>query len=152
MAYTHTFIYAEETRNEAQPQGQKMTVVNPMLIFSPKYLPGQFSFSVAIGMLEVDLTKTHVFRYNLTGPNVEIGLIVDTGDVLIPSQENPRKLPIEMQGLFMGFDLRNVDLALEGKYISEVFLDGESIGTYPIYAKGMNTDEQKPAIGLTVSK
>lgn len=137
MAYISTFIYAEESRNEVHPKGQKMNIVNPLLIFSPKYVPGQFSFAVAIGMLEVDYSKPHTFRYFLRGPNAEQKPVVDTGDVMLPPQENPRNLPLEMQGIFMGFDLRNVELASEGKYISDVFLDGKSIGTCPIIVKGM---------------
>lgn len=137
MARVSTFIYAEESRNEVHPKGQKMNIVNPLLIFSPKYVPGQFSFAVAIGMLEVDYSKAHIFRYFLRGPNTEQEPVVDTGDVMLPSQGNPRNLPLEMQGIFMGFDLRNVELAIEGKYISDVFLDGESIGTCPIFVKGM---------------
>ena len=152
MVRVPTFIYAEESRNEVHSKGQKMNIVNPLLVFSPKYLPGQFSFSVAIGMLEVDYSQTHVFRYLLRGPKSEQEPIVDTGDVPIPSQLNPRNLPLEMQGIFMGFDLRNIDLEDEGKYISEVFLDGESIGTFPIFAKGMNVDVQKPTVGLSATE
>ena len=152
MARVSTFIYAEESRNEVHSKGQRMNIVNPLLIFSPKYLPGQFSFSVAIGILEVDYSQTHVFRYLLRGPKSEREPIVDTGNVPIPSQLNPRNLPLEMQGIFMGFDLRNIDLEDEGKYTSEVFLDGKSIGTFPIFAKGMNTDVQKPTVGLSAAE
>lgn len=152
MAYISTFIYAEESRNEVHPQGQKMNVVNPMLLFSPKYIPGQFSFAVAIGILELDYRQAHKFRYLLKGPDLTKEPLVDTGDAVIPSQENPRNLPLEMQGIYMGFDLRNVEFTCEGKYTSEVLLDGVSLGTYPIFAKGMNLDAQKPTAELSITK
>lgn len=152
MAHVTTFIYSEESRNEMHPKGQKMNIINPLLVFSPKYLPGQFSFSVAIGILEVDYSETHVFRYFLKGPNIEQEPLVDTGDIPIPTQPNPKNLPLEMQGIFMGFDLRNIELEDEGKYTSEVFLDGKSLGVYPIFAKGMNSNVPKSTIGITVTE
>ena len=152
MARVSTFIYAEESHNEVNPKGQRMNIVNPLLIFSPKYLPGQFSFSVAIGILEVDYSQTHVFRYLLRGPKSEREPIVDTGNVPIPSQLNPRNLPLEMQGIFIGFDLRNIDLEDEGKYTSEAFIDGVSLGLYPISIKGMNSDAHQSTVGPGVAK
>lgn len=140
MAYITSFIYSEETRHESIPNGQRVNLINPLIVFTPSFVPGQFSFAITVGLMEVELNKPHVFRYIFRGSNPEQPPIADTGDTQIPTQENTKDLPFEMQGLFVGFDLRNVVLSDNGKYYSEVFLDGQSLGTFPIFVKGLNSD------------
>lgn len=138
MAKISNFIYCESTINEATPQGNKIHIVSPLQVFLPMFIPGMFSFSVVVGIIDLDITKPHMFKYILTGPDDNDKPLIDTGEIPLPPQVNVKNLPDDFSGYMSGMDFRNVVMRKEGVYVSEVFFDGNSMGKFPIKAKAVD--------------
>ncbi len=135
MPYISTFMYCENTQIENTPEG-KMHITGPMHIITPMFIPSMFSFCVAFGVLDLSLDKQHSLRYIFKDPSGEI--VVDTNDIHLPIQELKIDLPKDMNGMLLNMDFRNIALRIEGEYKSEVFIDGQSLGVFPIKVKGMS--------------
>lgn len=135
MAKVSTFLYAENCRYDGN---RKLNIINPLQIFTPAFIPGQFSFAVAFGILGVDFSESRQAKYILRGPDGEI--IIDSGMFKIPIPDDPttHSLPDEMKGAFLNIDVRNAILKTEGVYNSEVYLDDVRLGVFPIQVKSLN--------------
>lgn len=137
MPHVSTFVYAEGLQMEHVPQaigGQRLHVISPMNYIVPQFVPCLFSFAVVFGIIDTDTTKSHVVRYKFFSPKHE--QIIDTNDVPLPPMLDNADLPVDMRGVMMNFDFRNVPFRYEGEYYSEVILDGTSLGKFPIKVKG----------------
>lgn len=141
MPYISTFVYAEDSNAELTPQGQKLHIINPQQIFLPMFVPGMFSFAVAFGILEVNTQESHRIRYVFYSP-VEGELpLIDTGEVVLPIVTEDNGVPIDMQGIMLNLNFRNVPFRLEGAYKSEIYLDGNLLGIFPIKVRGKERNE-----------
>lgn len=138
MPKISTFMYSEGAVNETVPNGQRLHIVAPLLIFTPMFIPGTFSFSVALGILGIDVDKDHIFQFKFKTPVTGEAPLIDTGEINFPriSDSSIYDLPLDMRGIMLNFGFQNVVFRNEGTYISEVFLDGESLGEFPIDVKG----------------
>jgi hypothetical protein len=137
MAKVSTFLYCEGVQNDVTPTGPKMHIIGPMQILTPMFIPSMFSFSVVIGIIDTNMKMPHKFRLLLKGPDEQI--IIDTGESIIPINNAKviPNLPEDMQGFMGSIDFRNVAIRQEGTYEIEVFFDDESMGKFPIKAKGV---------------
>lgn len=137
MPYLSTFVYCESSQQEVNPLGQtRLTIINPIQIFRPMFIPSMFSFGIVFGIMELDVSKQHTFRYVFRGPKDEEPLIIDTSEISLPQQPIESDLPEDMRGIMMNLDFRNVAIRNEGIYNSEIFIDGISLGKTPIKVKG----------------
>ena len=109
-----------------------------MHTMTPAFIPGMFSFSIVFGVLDVDLGKAHLLKCTFNSSIEEERLIVDTGDIplQILDQGIDKKLPKEMHGFIFAIDFRNATVRNDGNYYTEIFLDGNSLGKFPIIVKG----------------
>ena len=142
MPKVSMFVYAEGSQINVNPQGeQQILIINPQLVFTPMFVPGQFSFSINLGIMEIDLDVEHVVRLIFWGPNDKTKSLADTADtVRIPIQkDNPKKLPPDMRGLMLNMDFKNVILAENGTYLTEVYIDNVKFEEFPIKVKGQNS-------------
>jgi hypothetical protein len=145
MPYLSTFVYCEGITVTPQKSGQIVSLTNPQHIFTPDYIPGQFSFGISFGILDLDVkTKEYAARYVFKGPDGKI--IVDTQKIIL-SRDNvetpPFDLPNDMHGVIMNLDFRNVPLKEEGVYESEIFIDDISLGVRKIKIVGKNNHGYK---------
>lgn len=138
MAKVVTFMYCESSQNEMTPQGPKLHIINPMLVLTPAFIPGMFSFGVTIGVMDIDIEATHTLKFILKSPIEGEKNVVDTGDITLSIPKPAIDLPKDMHGLTMGMDFRNAPLKYEGEYTGEVYFDGVLIGEYPIKAKAVD--------------
>ncbi|EGT0681288.1 MULTISPECIES: DUF6941 family protein [Clostridium] len=132
MAKITTFLYCEST--QPGPNGA-VTLNGPMQIMTPKYIPSAFSFSIFIGIIDLDVTEPHniQFIFRNKDNNYEV---INTGKLNLQTPENGYKvLPKELRGIMANLDFRNAELKNEGEYITEVILDNNLIGEYPIYVR-----------------
>lgn len=134
MPYISTFIYCE---NANVGPNQKLHIEAPLLNFSPLFLPGMFSFSVAMGILDLDLSKDYTFQLLFFSPEKDEKPVVDTGLITLPKNQSdePSDLPKDAQGIMLNMDFRNVPLRHRGTYRTEVMLNGDKIGTFPIWVQ-----------------
>jgi hypothetical protein len=141
MPRISTFMYADGFGIQNLPQGQLALLTNPQHIFTPQFVPGQFSFSTIIGILDCDFTKEHRIRGIFKDPKGNA--VIDTGSttVIMPADPKKSNIPPELLGAILNFDFRNVVLSKDGEYETEIFLDDISLGTFPILVKGLNNNE-----------
>lgn len=143
MAKVSMFVYAEGSQMNVNQQGeQQILIVNPQIVFTPMYIPGQFSFSINLGISEIDLDIEHIVRLVFWGPNDKVKALVDTMDnARVPIQtSNPKNLPPDMRGLMLNMDFKNVVFSENGTYFTEVYLDNIKLGdNFPIKVNGQNS-------------
>ncbi|MCF8011302.1 MAG: hypothetical protein K9L17_14015 [Clostridiales bacterium] len=136
MPYVSTFVYTEDSSVDNSTQGkQRLSLINPQHIFRPAFVPGNFSFSIFFGILDLDMHKEHTLRYLFVAPENEQTLI-DSGETNVKPSETESDLPPEMQGVLVTLNFRNVPLRYEGIYNSKVIVDGYELGEFPIYVQG----------------
>lgn len=80
-------------------------------------------------------------RYKFISPDKSQTLI-DTKDIKVNIKKDPNLSP-ELQGFIAALDFRNTALPQNGTYLSQVLVNGECIGEFPIIVKGR---EQKLAL------
>lgn len=133
-----TFMYSEGTLHEPIPNGQRLHVVSPLITFTPVFIPGTMSFSVTIGLLDIDIEKEHTLQLKFISPILDEDAVIDTGVVDVPRNIDPSmfELPPDMRGIILNLGFQNVVFRHEGIYKTQVFFDGDSLGEYPIQVKG----------------
>lgn len=104
---------------------------------NPEYVPGLFSFSVIITVLDIDTSKEHKISVYLKAPNEE--LVVDLNDVTVPSMpKQDSNLPKEYLGLTVALDLNNVNFRTSGLYNLDIIIDNQRLSGKSIFVKGKN--------------
>ena len=127
MAKLHMLTYCEST----DVNNNKTIINNPLMSLNLKYIPGIFSFSISVGIIDVDLEKTHTFRAvvknSMTGEEV-----MSTPEFKVDGTDKDSKLPKELRGIILNVGFMNAEFTEEGQYITEVIFDGVNIGGNPI--------------------
>lgn len=112
--------------------GTAMHLINPQNVIRTPFIPNTYSFAVAFGVVGLDLQSSHTLSFQFINPQNEI--VIDTSEIRIPG--NPAEassLPIEAQGYTFNFNLRNVQLKFEGKYVGRVLINKNVIGEFPLF-------------------
>jgi hypothetical protein len=137
MAKITNFAYCENTQNEMTPSGPKLHLVGPMQVMLPMFIPGMFTFSIFIAIMDLDIEIQHNIKFIFRGPDSGEPPIFDTGEITLPGQIPVLNLPEDMRNLMLGLEFTNVVFRKEGIYSTDIFFDGELLGNYPIKAKGI---------------
>jgi hypothetical protein len=133
------FLYSDGVRQEIQNQQPSMSIINPRIVLTPMFIPGQHSFAATFGVIEIE--TGHTIQYTFKNQIGEEQLL-DSGKITLPDlPEDQLKLPPEMRNAVLCLDFKNVVFKENGTYISEIFYDGASIGIFPIQVRGVNTSE-----------
>ena len=134
MVKLNNIIFCLRTIN----MGEQGVTANTILsAITPEYIPGLFSFSVIISLLDLDCDGEHCFSVEFIAPNGETV-------INIPNQPMPKldldggNLPNEYKGINIAMEWNNVNLKTSGLYTLNIAYDGENIGTKSIYVKGKN--------------
>lgn len=140
MPYVQSFMYAESViglnmplANDPTKTEHKIQILGPLSTLKPTYVPGLFSFSFACNILAYDHTIAHTMRLCFLKEGSEV-ILVDTGVTDISANENTQEdiLPPHLRGVNFALDFKNVNIEELGMYITEVYLDDELIGSFPI--------------------
>lgn len=128
MAKIVSFVVSESINNMPAPQmGTVPMVVAPQIALRPQFIPGNFSFGMAVGVAEIDLHIVNKIRFVITAPDGSV--VQDSGDNELPIAPKDDTLPAEHQGFMMCIDIRNLAIPCEGKYSFAFYMNGECIGT-----------------------
>jgi len=131
------FLYSDGIRQEIQNQQPSLSIINPRVALTPMFIPGQHSFAVTFGVMEIE--TGHTIQYIFKSPSKK--QLIDTGQITVPVlNEDQLKLPQDMRSAMLGLDFKNVVFEENGTYVSEVLYDGESLSTFPIKVLGQNTN------------
>lgn len=114
-----------------------LNIVNPQLLLTPTYIPGNFSFCVVVGVQDVkpadSSTNTIKLKFELLTPK---GKLLQQSAADLP-MSNTQNIPEQYQGFLMSFDLRNLPIEEEGAYVLKLYVDDVLIGDkeIPIFKK-----------------
>lgn len=132
MAKIKNVIYCLNAKNEKNDGNTNANGILASIL--PEYIPGSFSFSTIIAILNFD-NKPCTINAKFYDPDDE--KLSETGLITLPPQENSYNLPDEYMGVNLSIDWQNVVFKKEGTYKTVIEMDGEKF-TFPIYAKGRN--------------
>ena len=102
---------------------------------SPEYVPGLFTFSVVMNILDVDTSIEHKLSIDFVAPNAENTIHIEGP---VPTFVDDSNLPKEYKGVTVAMDWNNVNFKISGLYTIKIYIDGELIQTKSIYVKGKN--------------
>lgn len=126
-------IFCLKATNSAETGVNADRIVN---VLNPDYIPGLFTFSIIVMILDYDVTQTHSLLLELSSPSNEQVVKLDT---IIPSiAGEPSNLPKEYQGVTFAIDCNNTNLKSSGLYKLTVTIDGLTVGEKEIFVKGKN--------------
>ena len=109
----------------------QMTLISPKPILRPHFIPGNFSFSLCIGMSGIRPTTQTKIGFYITDPH---------GDVVhkfysIPFEKDAKEedIPLEAQSIMLAMDIRNIPVKLEGEYKFVLYVDGQEADSHGFY-------------------
>lgn len=138
MATISSFMLCESSQNIPSGQGSVVQqLIGPITTLRPQYIPGNYSFSVSVGIIGVDMQKENSMRFVLKAPSG--AMLNDLGETPLPVAAVDSNLPKEYSGFVACIDFRNVVISEEGVYSLEVYINGESIGAkdIPVYGRSV---------------
>ena len=105
-------------------------------VINPEYIPGLFTFSIIVMILDYSVAEPHSLSLQLSSPSDEPVVILDT---IVPTiHGEPSNLPKEFQGLTFALDCNNTNFKTSGLYKLSLSIDGQLVGEKEIYVKGKN--------------
>lgn len=138
MAKITVFMLCDSINNIPIPSGGVLQqLVSPQLVLRPQFVPGTFSFGIAVGIQGVNLHIINRVRFTISDSHGEI--VQDSGISEFPPipEDVPETMPGEHQGFLMNMDIRNLVVHENGEYIFSIYINDELIGTQsvPIYQR-----------------
>lgn len=141
MAKITVFMLCDNIENIPLPTGsivQKLT--SPQMCLRPQFVPGNYSFGVAVGIQGIDFRTATKVRFTISDPD---GITVqDSGTSEFPPISEPiaGPLPTEYRGFLMQMEIRNMTILKEGAYSFSVYIDDELVGTQiiPVFRRGQD--------------
>ena len=131
MAKLVSFMMSAISQNVPNATGgtvQQLT--GPMIVLRPRHIPSEYSFAITIGINDFDLSKENILRIVLYSPSNDI--LLDTGNSTLPASPTDSNLPKEFQGAVLSMPIQNIEIATDGVYKLEVFMNNDSLGTQAI--------------------
>lgn len=113
-----------------QPGISSPQLTGPRSVLRPQYIPGAFSFGLAVGIIGVDTNVQNIARFKITNPGGTV--IHDSGDSVFPPIGINDPMPKEYQGFMLTLDIRNLPIEEEGVYTISLFINGANIGSMGI--------------------
>lgn len=119
------FMLGESVANVPTTNGTNPQLVNPVVVLRPAYIPGNFSFGVALGVQGVDsnANATNKIRFEILSPSGEV--VQNSPEITLPPHEEDLILPLEYQGLALTLDIRNMRIPEEGLYKFCFYVNGQ---------------------------
>ena len=105
-------------------------------VINPEYIPGLFTFSIIVLILDYDVSSKHSFSLRFTSPSNENVVSMDAPIPIMPVE--PSNIPDEYKGINFAIDCNNVNFKCSGIYKLTVQIDGKIIGEKEIFVKGKN--------------
>lgn len=119
--------------------GVLQQLVSPQIALRPQFIPGNFSFGVAVGVQGVNLHITNRIRFTISDSQGNV--IQDSGISEFPPlpENTPETMPAEYQGFLMNMDIRNLVIHKDGEYLFSLYVNDELVGTQsiPIFQRVM---------------
>ena len=102
---------------------------------NPEYVPGLFTFSVLIFLLDLEPGKELNLSVSFIDPNGDNAAYIESP---IQYEGDDSNIPQEHKGVNIGIDWKNVNLKVSGLYTLRVVVDGNTLSEKTIFVKGKN--------------
>lgn len=116
------FLYCKDAvmpPNEKEPH-----LIGPVHMLNPKFIPSEFSFTIAFGIMDFDYMKENTLSIAFKSPNGEE--LFQSGAIIVESPPEI-KLPPEFVGIQVNLGLKNIPIKEEGIHITEINWNGNII-------------------------
>lgn len=133
MANVSDVIFCLRATNDEE-QGASATTI--LTALNPEYIPGLFTFSVIIILLDIDTSMEHRLTVDFMDPHEKNVVHIDSELPVINNKES--NLPQQYKGLNVAMDWNNVNLKVSGEYTIIIAVDGSLLKEKNIYVKGKN--------------
>lgn len=112
--------------------GVLQQLISPQVALRPQFIPGNFSFGVAVGVQGINLHITNRIRFTISDPLGKV--IYDSGVSEFPPfpEDVPETMPEEYQGFLMNMDIRNLVIHENGEYLFSIYVNDELVGTQSV--------------------
>lgn len=120
--------------NSTNLPGQGACANTILSVLSPEYIPGLFSFSVIITLLDLSPDKKQKMRVVFKNDEEIVGELEGP----LPVFDEPCNLPQEYKGINLAIDWNNMNLKKDGIYTLSVYIDDEKVKDKEIFVKGKN--------------
>lgn len=131
MAKITTFMYCEGV--ERLPDDAKISIMNPLQVLTPLFIPSMYSFAITVGVIDFDTEVNNEIRITF-GSTCDEHNLVDTGIIPIQAHSAEGTLPKHLRGFIANMEFKNVVFKEEGEYDTTIYFNDEEIGKFPIYA------------------
>lgn len=133
MAKVTMFVLCDHIENIPAQQGQITHLVAPQVALRPAYIPGSFSFGLAVGVQGINLSQVNKIKFKILTPNSDV--IQESTEEAIPVIGQEDSLPVEFHGFVLNLDIRNLVVKDEGIYKFILFVNGDPLEAQniPIY-------------------
>lgn len=134
-----SFMLSAITNNVPNASGgtvQQLT--GPMIVLRPRYIPGEYSFAITLGINDLDLSVDNKLQLAITSPSGST--VFEVKDGVLQAVGVDSVLPKAVQGFVMTLPLQNIEFKEEGIYHLSVSLNGDKLGVQdiPVYQAGDN--------------
>lgn len=117
-----SFVYCERIVQE----NQNLSIVNPLTMIVPINMPTNYSFSISIGLYDIPVNQNHTIKVELIDPNGEV-VFEMPGDFKVENESLEEKT-----GAQFNIDINNQVFKEYGEYKTQVIINNEPLGEYPI--------------------
>lgn len=135
MVKLFSFTICDSINTMQVSVGTVSMIVAPQIALRPQFVPGNYSFGLAIGISGLELKMTNRVKIVITSP--EGSVVHDSGEIDLPIVSDDDTLPHEYQGFMMCADIRNMGVPCEGEYCFAFYLNGTFVAdkSVPIYRR-----------------
>ncbi len=131
MAKVANFIYCLDS----VASGQDTNAMGVLTAITPEYVPGEFSFSILLTVVDIKDGDHQVSLQFMSPENQELANVEGT----VPFQKsNEVDLPSQYEGVNISVNIKNVVFKESGLYKTKVCFDGQDCGSFDIFVKGKN--------------
>ena len=123
MAHVTYFVYCKDV--QVLPNEKDAHLIGPMHMLNPRFVPSEYSFSIAFGIMDIDLKKDNFLKVVFKSPTGEVLFQFD--EVNVGPPPGPVQLPPEHVGIQVNLRLQNVPIKLAGMHTVEVVWNKEAI-------------------------
>ena len=129
-----TFTLCEDITASINGNGERRTcLTGPKAVLSLSHIPGNCSFGIGLGLINVDWSRDRKIAYEIWSPN---GTCVEKSETLeIPDKYANVAVPVAQQNISLNIKVMNMHVPKEGDYKFVLLINGECVGerTFPVF-------------------
>lgn len=130
---------AEDAFNNKTDKGEEMIIRNPALMFTPTYVPGQFSLTAIFSVEDVDVNQEYTIKMTIIDLSTQKQIVQEAKIPFKPHHDESDLYKEIYPGNIFNLNLNNIPFPSEGKYSIKISIDGnETIQNFYIYKKREN--------------